>query len=324
MRARFGRMVILFRRLAPADMSIRAFFYDLILRQTVKKQLSGQLDIASLRKQMDSGAAPKTPDTVTVIPVDANGVTAEWVTASGVEQNRVLLYLHGGGYVFGSPLSHRALAWRLTEAARMRVLMVDYRLAPEHPFPAAVEDATAAYRWLLDEGYDPGQIAVGGDSAGGGLAVALLVNLKNVGLPRPACAILLSPWTDLTCAGASVETNASADAMLTPEVLRQFASLYVGARDLAAPLASPLFADVAGLPTTLIQVGSTEVLLSDAERLASRLGDAGCQVMLDVWPKMPHVWQLAPAQLPEGRQAIDRLATFLCAHTRALVAQPAS
>jgi acetyl esterase/lipase len=193
----------------------------------------------------------------------------------------------------------------------MRVLMVDYRLAPEDPFPAAVDDATNCYRWLVNEGFDPERIAIGGDSAGGGLAAALLVNLKNLGLPRPGCAILLSPWTDLSVSGESVKSNAKADVVLTERALVTMADHYLGERDRKAPLASPLFADLAGLPPILVQVGSTEILFSDSEAFVKKVKTAGGKVTLEIFPKMPHVFQVFAARIPEGRDAIKKLGQFL-------------
>ena len=294
-------------------MSIRAALISFIMRRTIKKQFDALEDVVAFRKTMSDSTkmSGSLPAKVTVTPQTINGILCEWVTLADTDQNKVLLYLHGGGYVFGSPESHRDLAWRLAETSGMRVLMVDYRLAPENPFPAAVDDALTCYRWLLDEGFEASRIAIGGDSAGGGLAAATLVNLKNFGLPQPSCAILLSPWVDLTTSGDSIESNAQADAMLTPKSLDKMAQLYVAGRDLEAPLASPIFADLSGLAPMLIHVGSTEILLSDSERLTDRVNAAGGSAELEVWPRMPHVFQVFASRIPEGVSAVNKLGDFL-------------
>jgi len=294
-------------------MSIRASLISFILKRTLKKQFDTVGDVVSFRQKMaDAGdLGGKTPGRISITPQTINGVSCEWVTSEQTDQNRVLIYLHGGGYVFGSPESHRGLAWRLAEESCMRVLMVDYRLAPEHPFPAALDDATTCYRWLLDEGFASDEIAIAGDSAGGGLALAALVNMKNLGLNLPRCGFLLSPWVDLSASGSSVESNAAADVMLTPNALHTMAQHYLGELDRKAPLASPLFADLSGLPPLLIHVGSTEILLSDAERLKDKILAAGGEVTLKVWPKMPHVFQVFASRIPEGIDAIKELSNFL-------------
>jgi epsilon-lactone hydrolase len=298
-------------------MSIRAGIVRFILRRTVKRQLAEFDDVVALRQRFSEAGrfTPAIPGSVAVVPMTVNGVPCESITVAHSDSTRVLLYLHGGGYVLGGPESHRDLAWRLADASGMRVLLVDYRLAPESPFPAAVEDATACYRWLIDEGLAPERLAIGGDSAGGGLAVAMLVQARNLGLPMPAGCILLSPWTDLTLSGDSVTTNDGADSMISQVSLAKFADLYVGKRDKRAPLASPLFADLAGLPPMLIQVGSTEVLLSDSQRLAQKVRDTGGEAIVDVWDNMPHVFALLAARIPEGKAAVVKLGEFLTNRT---------
>ena len=295
-------------------MSIRASLINFMLKRTIKNQFASlDSDVSAFREQMAASNqfAPKIPEDVVTDNIDANGVACEWVSMGDAIGNKVLMYLHGGGYVLGGPDSHRDLCWRLSEISGVRVLVVDYRLAPEHPFPAAVDDATSAYRWLLDEGYSASDIVIGGDSAGGGLAVAMMINLKNLGVKLPHGAILLSPWVDLSCSGDSIAAHASVDPMLSPVALEKFAAMYIGDLDRKAPLASPLFADLSGLPPMLIHVGSTEVLLSDAERLVSKLNEAGCEVVLEVWPKMAHVFQLFAGRVPEAREAVDKLGAFV-------------
>ncbi len=285
-----------------------------LMRRTVKPQLENiGDDVSGVRKRMNSanGLMPKLPSDAIVEKVEADGVPCEWVSSEQADSHRILLYLHGGGYVFGGLDSHRYLAWQLSRSSGMKVLLVDYRLAPENQFPAAVEDVTACYRWLLGEGYKPGQIAIGGDSAGGGLALATMVNLKNLGLAQPAGAILLSPWLDLTGSGLSVASNAKADAILSPAALHSFARFYLGDLDRKAPLASPLFADLSGLPAILVHVGSTEILLSDAQSLVENIKNTGGEIALDIWPKMPHVFQLFSQRIPEGKVAIEQLGQFI-------------
>ena len=247
--------------------------------------------------------------------VNAGGPAAEWVTDENAAGDRAILYLHGGGYVIGSVRTHRALMAGLSRAAGARVLGLEYRLAPEHPFPAAVEDAVAAYRWLLRQGYAPGHIAVAGDSAGGGLTVAALVQSRYCGLPRPAAAVCFSPWVDLEGIGDSMTGNVGKGDMVERDGLLFMASAYLNGADARAPLAAPLYADLRGLPPTLIQAGAIETLLDDATRLADQARAAGADVELDVWEDMIHVWQLFAPMLPEGRQALAQAGAFVKKHT---------
>jgi epsilon-lactone hydrolase len=254
------------------------------------------------------------PD-VTCEKVSAGGVPAEWISAPGAAADRVILYLHGGGYVIGSINTHRAMIARIARASNARALAIDYRLAPEHPFPAAVEDATAAYRWLLAQGYKPGKIVIAGDSAGGGLTLAALIAIRDSRQPLPAGAVPISPWTDLEGTGESVRTRAAKDPMVTIENLSSSAKQYYGAHDPRDPLVSPLHADFRGLPPMLIHVGDAEILLDDATRVAARARAAGVQVELEVWDEMPHVWHVFAKILPEGQQAIDKIGKFVIART---------
>jgi acetyl esterase/lipase len=252
---------------------------------------------------------------VTCEPVNAGGVPAEWIVAPGAVQDRVILYLHGGGYVIGSINTHRAMIARIARASNARALAIDYRLAPEHPFPAAVDDATAAYKWLLAEGYKPGKIVIAGDSAGGGLTLAALVALRDSGVPMPAGAVPISPWTDLEGTGESVRSRAAKDPMVTQSNLAESAKQYYGARDPKDPLVSPLHANFRGLPPMLIHVGDAEILLDDATRVAERAKLAGVKVELEVWDDMIHVWHVFAKLLPEGQQAIDKIGKFVIART---------
>jgi monoterpene epsilon-lactone hydrolase len=251
------------------------------------------------------------PDT-TVAPVTAGARPAEWIHPAKARPDAALLYLHGGGYVIGSPRSHRHLAEAIARAAGISCLLPDYRLAPEHPFPAAVDDAVAAYRSLVeDRKIAPGEIAIGGDSAGGGLTVATLVALRDARLPLPAAAVSISPWTDLTCSAPSYETKAASDPLVVRPDITAMARRYLGAADPRTPLASPLFADLRGLPPLLIQVGSEEVLLDDSSGLAARARAAGVEVTLEVWEPMIHVWHWFLPWLDEAQAAVEKIGGFL-------------
>lgn len=290
------------------------------LRLAVKRQLAtGTLDaeqaVATRARLSKLAARNRLPTDVTIEPAEAGGVPAEWVTAPGLRvPGKTLLYLHGGGYTVGSPELYRVFTWRLAEAACCRVLAIDYRLAPEHPYPAAVDDAVASYRWLLEQGHEGQDLAVAGDSAGGNLVMVLLQRLREEGLPLPASAICYSPWTDLTGSGASVTLNARRDPMLPGQRLLDAAKMYAPGADHRAPLISPLFADFEGLPPLSIHVGSTEVLLDDSTRLADRARSAGVSVDLNIWPAQPHVFPVLARLLPEGRQALNMSGRFVLAH----------
>jgi acetyl esterase/lipase len=256
---------------------------------------------------------PVEPD-VKCEPVSAGGIKSEWVAAPGADADRAILYLHGGGYVIGSINTHRALAGRLSRAAKARVLLIDYRLAPEHPFPAAVEDSVAAYRYMLAQGTRPGRIVIAGDSAGGGLTIATLVAIKEAKLPMPAAGVGMSPWVDLEGVGDSMTTKASVDPMVQKDGLREMAQAYLGGKDPHTPLAAPLYADLSGLPPLLIQVGTSETLLDDSTRLAERARKSGVTVTLEPWENMIHVWQAFAPMLDEGQQAIDKIGVFVRKH----------
>lgn len=248
---------------------------------------------------------------VKAAPATIDAVPGEWTTAPGAADDRAILYLHGGGYVIGSILSHRHLAAELGRAAGARSLAIDYRLAPEHPFPAAVDDALAAYRHLLDAGFAPDKIAVAGDSAGGGLAVATLLAARAAGLPQPACGFCISPWIDLEGLGGSMASKAAEDPMVQRDRLADMASAYLGKTDAKTPLAAPLHADFKGLAPLLIHVGSAETLLDDSVRLAALAGAAEVPVRLEVWPEMIHVWHFFHPMLADGRKAIAAAGAFI-------------
>jgi epsilon-lactone hydrolase len=266
------------------------------------------------RAVFEEMAVPPPPD-IKSDRVSAGGVDAEWITAPGAASDRVVLYLHGGGYVIGSVKTHRDLMGRISRAAKARVLGLNYRLAPENPFPAAVDDAVAAYRWLLAQGCKASKITVAGDSAGGGLTVATLVAIRDAGLATPGAGVCLSPWVDLEGIGESMTTRAKADPIVQREGLAGMAQAYLQGKDPRSPLAAPLYADLKGLPPLLIQVGDAETLLDDSNRLAARAKAAGVEVKLEVWPEMIHVWQLFASFLPEGQQAVDVIGKFVAERT---------
>jgi acetyl esterase/lipase len=263
------------------------------------------------RFEMLAGRMPLAPG-VTCSAVDAGGVPAEWVDPpGGAAPAPTLLYFHGGGYGMGSLNTIRGLVSQLAVATAARVLSVDYRLAPEHPFPAAVHDATGAYGWLLDQGVDPATVALGGDSAGGGLTVAALLAAKERGLPMPAAAVCISPWVDLTLSSPSLDRNAATDPEVTRAQLVQWADLYLAGADPRDPLASPVFADHAGLPPLLIHAGTAEAIEDDAVHLAVAARAAGVPVTLELYEDMIHVWHAFAPGLPEATATIERVAAWL-------------
>lgn len=241
---------------------------------------------------------------VRVEPVEAHGVPAEWTSTPVARTGEVILYLHGGGYAWGSLKSHRHLASEVGRAAAMKTLALDYRRAPECPFPQALEDAVSGYRFLLDSGFQPGRIAVAGDSAGAGLAVALLVRLKELGMQQPAGALLFSPWADMTATADSYRRNARRDPVLNRELMQFLAGQYLGEWPRETPLASPVFADLGGIAPLTIFVGATESLLDDAIALTRAAGLADVSVRLEIWPKMFHIWPNYHQVLAQGRQGV--------------------
>jgi len=260
---------------------------------------------------------PSMPAEVKIEPVNEGGVRGEWVewlSNRGAAQ-QVVYYLHGGGYVACSPVTYRGFTSSLSRAAGVRVFALDYRRAPEHKFPAAIEDAVSGYRSLLEKGEEPGRIVIGGDSAGGGLAAALLIALRDRGLPPPSAAFLLSPWTDLAATGASLVTNEATDPILSGKTAAAIASLYHGYASPREPLISPLYGDLIGLPPMLIYVSDTEILLDDAVRFAARAKRHGVKVELRIENGLPHVWPIFIGfGLPEARQTISEIAEFIRQH----------
>lgn len=264
------------------------------------------------RANFEAGVAKMAvPDGVYRTPVSAGGVDAEWLVPDGIQPREAILYLHGGGYVIGSLATVRPMASQLALDARARVLTIDYRLAPEHPHPAALDDALAAYRWLLDEGLKPAQLAIAGDSAGGGLTVATLVALRDRALDRPAAAVCFSPWTDLSLSGASLDANAATDPQVQRWLLTEMAGHYLAGHDPRDPLVSPLYAELHGLPPLLIHAGRAEALIDDAVGLARAASDAGVDVTLECWDHMIHVWHGFAPVLPEATDALRRVGEWL-------------
>jgi acetyl esterase/lipase len=247
--------------------------------------------------------------------VGAGNAPAEWIVAPEAQDGRVVLYLHGGGYVMGNMRTHRVMLAYLSRAARARVLGLDYRLAPEFEFPAQVHDSIAAYQWLLSNGADPKKIVISGDSAGGGLMLATLVALRYLGEPMPAAGVGLSVWVDMEATGETFTTNAEVDPLVQRDLVLGIAGMYLGGKDPRAPLASPIHADLTGLPPLLLQVGSIETLLDDSNEMARRARAAGVEVEVEVWDDMPHVFQGFTPILPEAQQAIAKIGEFVQQHT---------
>ncbi|MFV0257680.1 MAG: alpha/beta hydrolase [Acidimicrobiales bacterium] len=257
------------------------------------------------------GAMTAPPPDVAFDPVDVDGIPGQWINPAGAADDRVILYLHGGGYRICSVNSHRAMIGHLATAAGCRSLAIDYRLAPEHPHPAQVEDAVTAYRWLLAAGFAPGRIALSGDSAGGGLCVLTLLALRADGIPMPAAAALMSPWVDLEAVGDTFESRGDVDLLIDAASSKAAAEDFLQGRDPRDPTAAPLHAELAGLPPVLIQVGDHEVLLADSVRLAERLQAAGVPTELTVFPEMQHVFQVCAGNMPEADGAVQDMGAYI-------------
>jgi len=270
-------------------------------------------DLDALRLAADSDAErfPLDPDIRVERTLVASGVPAEWTWTAAADSTRAVLYLHGGGYMFGSILSHRHLVAEIGRLSASRTLAIDYRRSPENPFPAAVDDAMASYRFLLNEGYEPHRIALAGDSAGGGLIVSTLVAIKEASLPQPACGWLISPWVDMEASGETFVSRANADPIVKREIIVNFAQAYLNGADPRSPLASPLYSNLRGIAPLLIQVGASEVLLDDSLKLAREAGTADVSVRLEIWPEMIHIWHVFHRILGDGRKAVQAGAKFL-------------
>lgn len=295
--------------------SLRARLTNAFLRLTTKSMWRPGLDIVQVRAhaaKMDARLARRAPP-VAVEDVDAGGVPATWIGPPSLSERGTILYLHGGAWCIHLPGLYRRFATRLSELTGMRVLLPDYRLAPEHPFPAAIDDCLAAYRWLIDQGYTQRPLTVAGDSAGGSLTLVTLMRARDALLPLPNCAAMLSPSTDLTLSGPSIRYNAEADPMFAPEAGELLPPLYCPGEDRANPLVSPLFGNWNGLPPLLFHAGSTETLLDDSVRGHDRAVQAGVAAEIEVWPDVPHVFHVFN-WLPEAKDAMQKLASFLTAH----------
>lgn len=284
------------------------------LQEVLRRQGEGPTDakitIEQRRKGMEKTSFPVAED-VNVEETKVDGLHAEWIKAPGARDDYAVLYLHGGGYAIGSPTTHRSLAGEVSRSAKATVLLVDYRLAPENPYPAAVEDGVASYKWLLAQGFDPAKTAIAGDSAGGGLTAATLVALRDEGAVLPGAAVCISPWSDLTCSSETYQTRAEADPMIQQEGIDQMAGAYLQGADPKSPTASPNFADLTGLPPMLIHVGDAEVLLNDAVQLHAKAEACGVDSTLEVWDEMIHVWHAFHPMLDEGKQGIERIGEYL-------------
>jgi acetyl esterase/lipase len=295
--------------------SWQARLADPFLRLYVKPRLASAGTPAEARRALSSPWRKYLPAPwgVTLKAGHVGGIPGEWVEARS--PSSWMLYLHGGGYFACSPQTHRAITGAYARRG-IKVFAADYRLAPEYPFPAALDDALAAYRGLIDAGIPPAKLAIAGDSAGGGLALATLLAVKQAGLPMPACGLLFSPWTDLAGTGESLVTNRDRDPMLVSDRLRAGSEIYLNGADPENPLASPLYGNLTGLPPLLIQVGDGEILRDDSTRLAERATQAGVQVKLEIWQNMPHCWQISQGFMPEARQALSQAAAFAKAQFR--------
>ena len=293
-------------------MSLRAELLRLGIRLFLKPGLHPGISIAERRRKLGAyeGWIRRPPNGTTTSELPLGEIPAVRVLRPDAQPGRRLLFLHGGGYITGSPGLYRHILWRFAEACRAEIAAIDYRLAPEHPFPAALDDAVAAWRALLEEGANPRRCAVLGDSAGGGLALALALRLRDDGLPLPGAVAAISPWTDLAITGDSCRNDA-ADPMLKSDCLKPFAAQYLQGADPFHPHASPLYGDPRGLPPVLLQVGSDEILRDDSMRMAERLRAAGCDVTLEIWPRMPHVWHAFAPLMPEANRAIARIGAFV-------------
>ena len=273
---------------------------------------------AQRRERIDEvGSVWPAADDIKLSPADADGVAGEWSVVPGSDPSRVLMFFHGGGYCSGSARSHRRMVTEARRAAKVRTLALAYRLAPEHPFPAAFDDALTAWNFLRKQGIPAENIAVGGDSAGGGLTIALINRLRAAGEAQPACAWLASPWTDLTMSGSTMVTKDAVDPLIHKPYLEELAAAYVPDNiDRKDPRVSPLYSDLRGFPPALIQVGSAETLLSDSVRFAEAAGVAGAAVTLQIWPDMIHAWPMWNAHLEAGRQALASAGAFISGHLR--------
>ncbi len=299
--------------------SYQATAFKFVLR-LLKKRMFRNSDHVGLRRFVNSAARhmPKPPSDIDFRSERIERVPCLWVKAVGAEPNKIVLYLHGGGYIFCSAhTTHKDILWRLSVASHCRILAPDYRLAPENPYPAALDDILSVYQWLLRQGYKPENIVIAGDSAGGGLTYSSVLKIRDLGLPLPVATVGMSPWTDLAITGESVISNLKRDVLIPGESLSEGAQYYLNGEDPYIPYVSPLYGDPIGLPPTLIQVSKDEVLLDDSRRLAAKYVAAGVPCELELWDGLPHVWQTLAMIIPEGRTAITRVGEFIRQHVKA-------
>jgi len=299
-------------------MSIQLFLLDKMFRLTMKRELRKAPDVLTIRPIMIrmTRLSRAIPGRIRAETIDLGGVSTERLATADTDTSSAILYIHGGGMVAGSPETHRAITWRLTELVGVPVYAVDYRLAPEHPFPAGLDDVVTAYRGLLERGAPSSKIVVAGDSAGGTLTLAMALKLKSLGVPMPAALVCLSPATDLLSTSGSRLSNAGSDAVFDARIFATLIARYCPNADATDPLISPLYGDVTGLPPTLIQCSDAEMLRDDSVQMAEKMKAAGVDVTLEVWPKVFHVWQLAADALPEAKRAIDNIVAFIKARLR--------
>ncbi len=292
--------------------SFRCKFCRLLTKYLVAPKFNPNNTISEIRKGMESlTKLASIPSKTKVEKITVNSMSAEWIYGKEALEGRIILYLHGGGYNFCSPNTHRELAAHIAIASGAKVLLPDYRLAPEHPFPSALEDATSAYRWLLSTGLTGGNIAIAGDSAGGGLSIATSILLRDAGDPPPASIACISPWTDLEMSGNSIKANSKIDPMLNLKSLKIWASNYIGDSDPRSPLISPIYADLKGISPLLIHVGSDEIILDDSTRIAEKAKNAGVNVTVQFYDQMWHVFHLNARLMPEAKNAIEELGSFI-------------
>lgn len=298
-------------------MSLRLTFANLYLRAFVRPSLARISDPESARRHLERSASliPGMPREARylaeTVPGPGGVVPVEWVSCGRAARRQIVLYLHGGAYLMGSPRTHRSITAMLARLTGRRVMVPDYRLAPEHPAPAAVEDCLAAYATLLAQGYAPEDIALAGESAGGGLVFAMMLLAQQKGFPLPGCAVALSPWVDLAHTGESIKTNAASEAMLPPGRVDEVAAYYIGEGDPKDPLISPLYGTLDAPPPVFITVGEPEILRDDATRMAEKLREAGGSVTLRIIPHVPHAWQFFGPYLPEARASMQEVAGFI-------------
>ena len=294
-------------------MSVQLYLMDKMLRFSVKRRFAKAPNVMTLRSIMtEMAASSKAPPAPVGIEAEVlGGVVSEKLSQPGSDQTRAILYLHGGGFVAGAPATHRPLTWRLARLTNLPVHVVDYRLAPEHPFPAGLDDCFAAYQGLLAQGIESHHIAIIGDSAGGNLTLTVALKAKMQNIPLPGCLVCLSPVTDLVEPGQSHHENVRSDALFVPTSFATLVETYCPGHDARDPLISPLRGDLSALPPTLLQCSGAEILRDDSVRIADKMRAAGTSVELEIWPKVPHVWQVLADVVPEARQAIDKICRFV-------------